>query len=89
MLHAKLCRGVCADIASMSCCSRELADTAGPGSGLVASIILGLALAWSNVEAPEAQAGFELQYMVRRQCQSSLQAHAGTEVEGKDCTCRH
>ncbi|CAL8461862.1 g1393 [Coccomyxa elongata] len=42
---------------------RELADTAGPGSGLVASIILGLALAWSNVEAPEAQAGFELQYM--------------------------
>ncbi|EIE25168.1 VKOR-domain-containing protein [Coccomyxa subellipsoidea C-169] len=46
---------------------RELADTAGPGSGLVASIILGLALAWSNVEAPEAQAGnFELQYMEPR-----------------------
>ncbi len=34
----------------------------------MASIILGLALAWSNVEAPEAQAGnFELQYVVSPQ----------------------
>ena len=42
--------------------SRELAEAAGPGSGLVASTVLALGLAWSNVEAPEAQAGFELPY---------------------------
>lgn len=44
--------------------SREIAEAAGPGSGIVASTILTLGLAWSNVEAPEAQAGFELPYMV-------------------------
>jgi hypothetical protein len=45
--------------------SREVAEAAAPGGGLVASTILTLALAWSNVEAPEAQAGFELPYTVR------------------------
>ena len=46
--------------------SRELAEAAGPGSGLVASTVLALSLAWANVEAPEAQAGFELPYKVGR-----------------------
>ena len=45
--------------------SRELAEAAGPGSGLAAATVLALALAWGNVEAPEAQAGFELPYSVR------------------------
>ena len=46
--------------------SREIAEAAAPGSGIVASTILALGLAWSNVEAPEAQASFELPYVVRR-----------------------
>ena len=44
--------------------SREIAEAAAPGSGIVASTILALGLAWSNVEAPEAQASFELPYTV-------------------------
>ncbi len=44
--------------------SREIAEAAAPGSGIVASTILALGLAWSNVEAPEAQASFELPYNV-------------------------
>ncbi len=44
--------------------SREIAEAAAPGSGIVASTILALGLAWSNVEAPEAQASFELPYSV-------------------------
>ena len=32
--------------------SRELAEAAGPGSGLAAATVLALALAWGNVEAP-------------------------------------
>ena len=44
--------------------SREIAEAAAPGSGIVASTILALGLAWSNVEAPEAQASFELPYVV-------------------------
>ena len=46
--------------------SREIAEAAAPGSGIVASTILALGLAWSNVEAPEAQASFELPYSVSR-----------------------
>ena len=46
--------------------SREIAEVAAPGSGIVASTILALGLAWSNVEAPEAQASFELPYSVIR-----------------------
>lgn len=44
--------------------SREIAEAAAPGSGIVASTILALGLAWSNVEAPEAQASLELPYVV-------------------------
>ncbi|CAK0783785.1 hypothetical protein CVIRNUC_006985 [Coccomyxa viridis] len=50
---------------------REIAEAAAPGSGIVASTILALGLAWSNVEAPEAQASFELPYNQPRVTEAS------------------